>query len=88
MNICGCVVETRESDRQAVAERLQTLPGVGLYASEGGTLVVTVEDTPEGLAADTLAALGQVEGVLSTSLIYHYGGDEPSEDGGREHQSA
>ena len=69
-------------------ERLLELPGVGLHASEGGKLVVTVEDTPETMAADTLAALGHVPGVLNTSLIYHYGGDEPLEDGEREHQSA
>jgi nitrate reductase NapD len=88
MNICGCVVETRERDAPAVAQRLAGLPGVGLHASAGGKLVVTVEDTPEAMAADTLAALGQLDGVLNTSLIYHYGGDEPLEDGDREHQSA
>jgi nitrate reductase NapD len=88
MNICGCVVETREQDAQAVAQRLLALPGVGLHASEGGKLVVTVEDTPEAMAVDTLSALGQVPGVLNTSLIYHYGGDEPLEDGDREYQSA
>lgn len=88
MNICGCVVETRGRDAAAVAQRLLGLPGLELHASEGGRLVVTVEDTPQALAADTLAALGQVEGVLNTSLIYHYGGDEPLEDGDREHQSA
>lgn len=88
MNICGCVVETREQDAPDVAQRLLALPGVGLHACEGGKLVVTVEDTPAALAADTLAALGQVDGVLNTSLIYHYGGDEPLEDGDREYQSA
>ncbi len=88
MNICGCVVETREQDAQAVAQRLLGLPGLELHASEGRKLVVTVEDTREAMAADTLSALGQVAGVLNTSLIYHYGGDEPLEDGDREHQSA
>jgi len=88
MNVCGCVVETRAEDAPAVAQRLLELSGVGLHASEGGKLVVTVEDTPETMAADTLAALGHVAGVLNTSLIYHYGGDEPLEDGEREHQSA
>ncbi len=88
MNICGCVVETRERDAPVVAQRLLDLPGVGLHASEGGKLVVTVEDTAGTMAADTLALLGQVDGVLNTSLIYHYGGDETLEDGDREHQSA
>lgn len=88
MNVCGCVVETRAQDAPAVAQRLRELPGVELHASEGGNLVVTVEDTPETMAMDTLAAMGQVAGVLNTSLIYHYGGDEPLEDGDREYQSA
>jgi nitrate reductase NapD len=88
MNVCGCVVETRAQDAPVVAQALLDLPGVEFYASEGGKLVVTVEDTPEAMAADTLSALGQVAGVLNTSLIYHYGGDEPLEDGDREYQSA
>ena len=88
MNVCGCVVETRAQDAPAVAQRLLELPGVELHASEGGNLVVTVEDTPETMAVDTLAAMGRVDGVLNTSLIYHYGGDEPLEDGDREYQSA
>jgi nitrate reductase NapD len=77
MNICSCVVHTRPERGEEVGRRLRDLPGVEVHAGEPqGKLVVTVEDTSATLAADTLAALGAVEGVINTVLIYHYGGDD------------
>jgi nitrate reductase NapAB chaperone NapD len=37
---------------------------------------VTVEDTDQSLAADTLGSLTRVPGVINAVLIYHYGGDD------------
>lgn len=77
MNICSCVVHTRPERGQALAARLAQLPGVEVHGGEGeGKLVVTVEDTGAAFAADTLTAIGAVEGVINTVLIYHYGGDD------------
>jgi nitrate reductase NapD len=80
MNICSLVVHAKPERASAVAEQLGRLPGVEIHGQGEGRLVVTVEDTADILAADTLAAVNAVEGVLSTVLIYHYGGealDEP-----------
>ncbi|MCU0836539.1 MAG: chaperone NapD [Chromatiaceae bacterium] len=80
MNICSLVVHARPERVPAVAERLDALPGVEVHGRGEGRLVITVEDTAETLAADTLAAVNAVNGVISTALIYHYGGgalDEP-----------
>lgn len=53
------------------------LPGVEVHGGETeGKLVVTVEDTADVPAADTLGAIGAVKGVINTVLIYHYGGDD------------
>jgi nitrate reductase NapD len=77
MNICSCVVHTRPERGPAVGECLWALPGVEVHGGEAdGKLVVTVEDTADTLAADTLGAIGAVEGVINTVLIYHYGGDD------------
>jgi periplasmic nitrate reductase NapD len=74
MNICSCVVHTRIERGGEVGERLRTLPGVEVHGGEAeGKLVVTVEDSDGALAADTLGAIGAVEGVINTVLIYHYG---------------
>lgn len=66
-----------------MAERLQHLCGVEVHAGiEHDKLVVTIEDTPESLAADTLGLLNQVQGVINTVLIYHYGASDLSAPAG------
>jgi periplasmic nitrate reductase NapD len=77
MNICSCVVHTQPAVGADVAARLAALPGVEVHAGTGADkLVVTVEDTAERLAADTLGTLTLVPGVINAVLIYHYGGDD------------
>jgi nitrate reductase NapD len=77
MNICSCVVYTRPERGREVGARLAVLPGVEVHGGDSeGKLVVTVEDAGESRAADTLSAIGTVEGVISTVLIYHYGGED------------
>ena len=76
-NICSCVVHARPGGGEDVAARLCALPGVEVHAgAEVDRLVVTIEDTPYSLAADTIGTLNDVAGVINTGLIYHYGGDD------------
>ena len=35
-------------------------------------MVVTIEDTPDKYASETLTDLRSVDGVLSASLVYHH----------------
>ncbi len=77
MNICSLVVHAKPEKAQAVEESLLTLSGVEVHGGQAeGKLVVTVEDTEQSQAADTLTAIGGVEGVINTVLVYHYGGDD------------
>ena len=79
MNICSCVVYAKPCRGPEVATRLDEMPGVEVHGGvTEGRLVVTLEDTAETLAADTLGALSQVPGVINTVLIYHYGGEDIS----------
>jgi nitrate reductase NapD len=81
MNICSLVVHVKPEVAPAVQARLEDLPGVEVHGgADLGKLVVTVEDSPDVQAADTITAIGGVQGVLSTVLIYHYGGDEPLDE--------
>jgi nitrate reductase NapD len=76
-DILSCVVHTRPGCGQAVAGRIDPLPGVEVHAGiEVDKLVVTIEDTAEHRAADLLGELSQVPAVINTVLIYHYGGDD------------
>jgi nitrate reductase NapD len=63
------------------------MTGVEVHGGEDvGKLIVTVEDEGEELSpvSDTMNALRDVEGVVSTVLIYHYGGEESMEEMKRE----
>jgi len=77
MNILSCIVQTRPGAGAEVAPLLAALPGVEVHAgTDVDKLVVTIEDTAECLAADTVGGLNQVPGVIHSVLIYHYGGDD------------
>jgi nitrate reductase NapD len=79
MNICSCVIHAHPGSGAEVAARLTALPGVEVHAgSEVDKLVVTIEDTDEALAPDTLGTLTRVAGVINAVLVYHYGGDDIS----------
>lgn len=77
MSICSLVVHARPEQATGVVGQLTALPGVEVHGGEAvGRLVVTIEDTPDRPVADTLGLIHNLPGVLSTVLIYHYGGDD------------
>ena len=87
MNICSLVVHTKPEMGTVVSTRLATLEGVEVHGGqEVDKLIVTVEDQGEELSplSDTMNALRDVEGVVNTVLIYHYGGEESMEEMKRE----
>jgi nitrate reductase NapD len=87
MNICSLIVHTRPEMGSVVSRRLESFKGVQVHGGqELGKLIVTVEDTGESISPvpDTMSALRDVEGVVSTILIYHYGGEESMEEMNRE----
>ena len=61
--------------------RLEEFPGVEVHGGvDAGKLIVTVEDAEGTTAADTMMAFNSVEGVITSTLIYHYGGDDLDEE--------
>ncbi len=87
MNICSLVVHTKPEMGNAVSRRLEAFEGVEVHGGqEVDKLIVTVEDQGEDLSpvSDTMNALRDVEGVVSTILVYHYGGEESMEEMNRE----
>jgi nitrate reductase NapD len=73
MNISSIVVKTRPDRSSSLQGELAVIPGVEVHAAkEDGTIVITVEDTPQQAPADTLMGVQNLQGVLSASLIYNY----------------
>ena len=87
MNICSLVVHTKPELGPQVSQRLERLDGVEVHGGqEVGKLIVTVEDNGEDVSpvADTMHAMNDIEGVVNTVLIYHYGADDLQEEMTRE----
>ena len=81
MNICSVVVHARPENLAAVQSNLEDLPGVEVHGgSEKGKLIVTVEDTGESTMSETVSKFNDVDGVINTVMIYHYGGDEDMDE--------
>lgn len=81
MNVCSVIVHANPENSGVVRARLEALPGVEVHGGEAeGKLIVTVEDAGESTAADTMMAFNSVEGVISSTLIYHYGGEDLEEE--------
>lgn len=73
MNICGVLVHANPRKLGDVVASLQELDGVEVHmsAEDSARVVVTVEDTPQGPAINSLTAIHKLEGVVSAALIYH-----------------
>ncbi len=72
-NICGVFVQTTPERLKDVARSLADTPGIDIHQTEDdGRMVVTIEDTPDKYASETLTGLRSVDGVLSASLVYHH----------------
>lgn len=73
MNISSIIVQTYPERSAALQDELAGLPGVEVYAAkEDGTIIITIEDTPEQGPAKTLMGVQNLQGVLSASMVYNY----------------
>ena len=78
MSISGLVLHTRPERSAAVRGQLSETAGVEVHAeTDDGRLVVTVDLPDDGAAIETITQIGEIEGVLSTALIYNHFEDDP-----------
>lgn len=81
-NICGVLVHCFPDRLADVRGRVAAMAGAEVHhASEDGRLIVTIEDTAEMWASDTLARISRLPGVVAAALAYHHcGTDEHAEE--------
>ena len=73
MNISGAIVYALPGRADSLRSKLAVLPGVEIHAETGdGRFVVTVEDVPGALVADTVMQLHRLDGVSSAATVYQY----------------
>jgi len=72
MNVCGILVHAHPDRIDAVEAGIAAIPGVEAHGrAAGARLIITIEDTPAMSAADALAQLNKVPGVIAAALVYH-----------------
>lgn len=73
MNISGVVVHAKPDVLERVRAKITELAGVEVHAvDKDGKMVVTIEKESDQDVADTFETLVKLDGVLSTSMIYHH----------------
>jgi len=77
-HVCGVLLMSRPEHSAMVEKMLSEMPGVELHANEGGRMVVTVEGDAYRQCADTITELATMDGVASSSLVYHQIDNEES----------
>ncbi len=72
MNVCGILVHAHPDRIDAVEAGVGAIPGVEAHGrAAGARLIVTIEVTQAMRAADALALLNKVPGVIAAALVYH-----------------
>ena len=80
MSISSLVIHTRPEKTDLVQTELTRFPGVEVHAAtDDGRLVVTVDQRDDSEASETFIKLQDVEGVISTSLVYSYFENNPAD---------
>lgn len=70
-HVCGVLLMSRPEHAAMVEKALSKMPGVELHANDGGRMVVTVEGDAYRQCGDTITELSLLDGVASSSLVYH-----------------
>ena len=72
MNVCGVLVHATPARVDQIVAAMRSFDGLEVHdTAPGGRIVVTVEDTPECTALDTLTAIHKLEGIVAASLVFH-----------------
>jgi nitrate reductase NapD len=78
MNISSVIVIPHPDHIAAVRARLQEVVGVEVHAvSPEGKTIVTIEADDDRATSRIFESLGQLDGVLSASMVYHQNESDP-----------
>ncbi|MFA4969179.1 MAG: chaperone NapD [Sulfuritalea sp.] len=81
MNISSAIIHALPGDVAVVQAGLAALAGVEVHAiSPEGKLIVTIETDDDGSNVATYERIGQLDGVMSTAMVYHQTESEPDKE--------
>jgi nitrate reductase NapD len=71
VHISSLIVQGMPSSLPAIRAAMTAMDGVEIHAEGDGKLVVVLETANEGEIVSRLGEIGSLDGVLSTSLVFH-----------------
>ena len=78
LNISSVIVHARPGTAESVQAGLSAVAGVEIHAvSDDGKLIVTIETDDDRATANTYEAIGQMDNVMSVSMVYHQVESDP-----------
>jgi len=73
MTICSLVVYARPEKAPVVEQAIGLMEGTEVHAAtKQGKLVVCLDHPDRTYCSETIMALNNIDGVISTSLVYEY----------------
>lgn len=73
MTICSLVLQARPQLLEAVKAALKTMDGIEIHAqNESGKIVVTIDHPSREYCSQAMTNMSQLNGVMSSSLIFEY----------------
>ena len=71
-SLAGVSTSSRTRNTSAVCADLEKIHGLEIHSrTDDGCLIITLDEPDNSKAADVLLNLGNLDGVLSTSLVYN-----------------
>jgi periplasmic nitrate reductase NapD len=71
VHISSLIVQGMPASLPAIRAAMTAMDGVEVHAEGAGKLVVVLETANEGEIVSRLGEIGSLDGVLSTSLVFH-----------------
>ncbi len=78
LNISSVIVHAKPGTADSVQASLRAVAGVEVHAvSDEGKLIVTIETEDDRATASTYETIGQMDNVMSASMVYHQVESDP-----------
>ncbi len=71
-HISSAVVSVLPAKEGGVVDAISVMPGVEIYARNGGRIVVVLEGSSTGELGDRLTAINQLDGVIAASMVFEH----------------
>ncbi len=73
MTICSLVLQAKPQHLEAIIDVLNTMDGIEVHAqNESGKMVVTIDHPSREYCSKAMTDMSQLNGVMSSSLIFEY----------------